>query len=87
MSFSGKFVRVSIIVLHFANCEINSSYCDCKVVIHMKIAKQFLPKENLIRPNYIFPSLFHSSVVYFFKRNISYTPNYVKKMQKMLRNS
>ena len=55
MSFSGKFARVSIIVLHFANCEISSSYWVCKVVIHMKIAKQFLPKENLIRPNYIFP--------------------------------
>ena len=43
--------RVRIITLHFAN----SSYCDCEVVNYTKIAKQFFPKENSIRPNYIGP--------------------------------
>ena len=33
----------------------NCSYYECKVVNHMKIGQQFFPKENLIRPNYIFP--------------------------------
>ena len=89
MSFSGKFVRVSIIVLLFANCEINSSYCDCKVVIHMKIAKQFLPKENLIRPNYIFPPYILISFIrcLLFQKKYFLYPKLRQRMQKMLRNS
>ena len=55
ISFSGKLVRVWIVASHFPNYEMNSSYCDCKVGNHLKIAKQFYPKENLIRPNYILP--------------------------------
>ena len=37
-------IRVRIIVSHFANCEVNSSYCGCKVVNHTKIAKQFFSR-------------------------------------------
>ena len=64
--------RVQIIVSHFANCEVSSGYCNCKVVNHTKNAKQFFPKGNLVCPHYIFPhyiqviSTFYSSIVYCF---------------------
>ena len=44
----------------------------------MKIAKQFYPKENLIRPNYIFP---HYIPILFIHTQIT------SKMQKVFRNS
>ena len=46
---------VRIIALLFTDCKVNSSYCNCRAVNHMKIAKQFSPKENLVRSNYVFP--------------------------------
>ena len=39
--------RVWIIALYFANCRMNSSYCDCKVINHAKNAKQFFPQGKL----------------------------------------
>ena len=47
--------RVQIIASHFRNCEVNSSYCNCKLVNHMKIVKQFFSQGKLICTNYIFP--------------------------------
>ena len=57
--------RVWIITSHFANCkEVNSSYCDCKVVNHTKNEKQFFPKENLIHLDHTLPHyMHHSSIV------------------------
>ena len=63
----------------------NSGYYDCKVVNDMKIAKQFYLKENLIRPNYIFPYyifIFIHPLHTIIKRNIACTKNYVKKCKK-----
>ena len=54
--------RVRIIASYFANCEVNSSYCDCKIVNYTKIAKQFISKENLIFPR-IFPRYIHNSSI------------------------
>ena len=47
-------LKFEIIASHFANCKMNSSYFNCKVVNHTKMAKQFFEKENLVCPNYIF---------------------------------
>ena len=84
-----KLCRVWIIALHFANCEVNSSYCKCKVVNHEKNAKHFFPKENLIHPHYIFPhhiqiiSTFYSSIAYsFYEKKYSLHPNLYQKMGK-----
>ena len=73
-------LRVRIITLLFANCEVNSSYCDCKVVNHMKIAKQFFSKGK-----FYFSTLYlyfihplHTSI----KWNITYTQNYTTKCKK-----
>ena len=42
--------RVRIIASHFANCEVNSYYCDRNVSHSMKNAKQFFRfKINLIK--------------------------------------
>ena len=73
--------RVQIIVFHFANSELNSSYCDCKFVNHMKNAYQFFPKENLILPHYIFPYYLHiyPSHTNIIQRNIANTQNYITK--------
>ena len=51
--------RVQIIASHVGNCEVSSSYCSCKVVNHMKNAKQLFPKGNLIHPHWIFPHYIH----------------------------
>ena len=78
-------IRVRIIALHHANCEVNSSCCDCKVVNYTKIAKQFFSQGK-----------FNSSKLYFsasypyfihplhtiIKRNIAYTQNYTTKWKK-----
>ena len=42
--------RVGIIASHFANCEVNSYYCDRNVSHGMKNAKQFFCfKINIIK--------------------------------------
>ena len=46
--------RVQIIASQFANFEVNSSYCDCKVVNHKKIVKHFF-----------YQGKFNSSKLYF----------------------
>ena len=51
-------IRVGIIALHFANCEVNSSYFDCKIVNHTNV-KHFFPLENLICPHFIFSHYIH----------------------------
>ena len=38
--------RVQIIASYFANCEVSSSYCNCKVVNHMKNVKQFFSQRK-----------------------------------------
>ena len=53
--FSSRPFEIRIIASHFANCEVNFSYCDCKVVNHTKNAKQFCPKENLIHLDHTVP--------------------------------
>ena len=39
--------RVWIIASHFADCEVNSIYCDCNVVNHEENAKQFFSQGEL----------------------------------------
>ena len=78
-------VRVQIIASHFTNCEVNSSYCNCKVVNHMKIAKQFFSqgKFNLSKlcSFILYPYFIHSSYT-IIKRNIVYAQNYSTKCKK-----
>ena len=47
--------RVRIIGSHFANCEVNSSYCNCKVVNGTKIAKQFFSQGKFSLSKLYFP--------------------------------
>ena len=50
-------LRTWIIVWHFANCGVNSSYCSCKVVNHEKNVRQFFSQGKFslspLYPNYI----------------------------------
>ena len=50
--------RVWIISSHFTNCKVSSSYCDCKVVNHTKIAKQFLTQRKFNSYKLYFSSLY-----------------------------
>ena len=78
-------IRVRIIVLHFANCEVNSSYCGCKVVNHTKIAKQFFSRgkfnSSRLCLSTSYPYFIHSLHT-IIKRNIAYTQNYNTKWKK-----
>ena len=74
--------RVRIIAVHFANCEVNSSHCNCKVVNHTKNAKQFFPQgkftssrsySSSLYPYFIHP--LHAII----SRTIAYTQNYIGK--------
>ena len=47
--------RVRIIGSHFANCKVNSSYCNCKVVNGTKIAKQFFSQGKFSLSKLYFP--------------------------------
>ena len=47
-------ISVQIIASHFANSEVNSCYCDCKVLNHTKYAKLFFSQRK-----------FNSSTLYF----------------------
>ena len=73
-------IRVRIIVSHFANCEVNSSYCGCKVVNHTKIAKQFFSRgkfnSSRLCLSTSYPYFIHSLHT-IIKRNIAYTQNYI----------
>ena len=61
--------RVWIIALHFTNCEVNSSYCNCKVVNnHAKNVKSFFSQVKFnsstldfstLHPSYIHILLIH----------------------------
>ena len=88
---------VRIITLHFANCDVNFSYCNCKVVNHTKNVKQFFPKEYLIHPRYIQELFFHiiSKLYLHFTHSLHtvshkkycLNPKLHRKMQKILLNS
>ena len=72
--------RVRIIALHFVNCEVNSSYRNCKVVNHEKNAKQFLLSQGKVNYScYIFHLIsklyphFTHPLHNIIKRNIAYT--------------
>ena len=78
-------IRVRIIALHHANCEVNSSCCDCKVVDYTKIAKQFFSQGKFNSSKLYFSEsypyfihLLHTII----KRNIAYTENYTTKWKK-----
>ena len=80
---SKKF-RVRMIVSHFANCEVNSTYCDYKVVNHTKIAKNF--SQGKFNSSKLYFSILHP---YFFqllhtiiKTNIGYAQNYTTECRK-----
>ena len=81
------FHGVRIIALHFANCKVNSNYCDYKIVNHTKIAKQFFSQGKFnsfklyfskLYPYFIHP--LHTII----KRNTTYIQNYPKKCKKCL---
>ena len=77
--------RVRIIVSHFANCEVNSSYCDWKVVNHTKNAKQFFLQEKFNSSGSYFSTLypyFTHPLHAIINRNIAYTQNYIAKCKK-----
>ena len=48
-----------MIDLRFANCEVNSGYCNWKVGNDWKNAKQIFSLENLTYTPYIFPHYIH----------------------------
>ena len=81
------FFRVWIIASNFANCKVNSSYCDCKVVNHTKIAKQFFSqgKFNLLKLYFstLYPYFIHPLHT-IIKRNIVHAQNYTTKSKKCL---
>ena len=52
---SSHYLRVQIITLHYASCEVNSSYCDCKVVNFIKIVKQFFSQGKFNSSKLYFP--------------------------------
>ena len=58
----------------------NSSYCNCKVVDHAKIAKEFFPKETLIR--FTLYLYFICPLHTIIKRNDGYNQNYTTKCKK-----
>ena len=51
-------VRVGITASHLANFEVNSSYCDRKVVNHTKLATQFLSQGKFNSSKLYFPLLY-----------------------------
>ena len=76
---------VRIKVSHFVNCEVNSTYCDCKVVNHTKNLKQFFPQgkfnssgsySSTLYPYFIHP--LHAII----SRSIAYTQDYIAKCEK-----
>ena len=81
-----SYIRVLIIASCFANYEVNSSNCDCKVVNHTKNTKQFFPKENLIHLDHTLPHYIHILFIHYMlfiiSRNIAYTQHYIEKCKK-----
>ena len=68
--------RVRIIALHFVNCEVNSSYHNCKVVNHEKNPKQFLLSQGKVIFFHIISKLyphFTHPLHNIIKRNIAYS--------------
>ena len=68
--------RVQIRALHFTNCEVNSSYCNHKVVNHTTNANQVFYQLNINSSALYFSTLYlhfvhplHTII----KRNIVYT--------------
>ena len=80
--------RVQIMASHFANCKVNSSYCNCKVVNHTKMWSSFSPKEIYfihITFSHIISKLYpHFTVccIAFFIRNIVHIQNCITKCTK-----
>ena len=80
---------ILIIASYLANYEVNSTYCNCKVVNHEKRAKQFFSQGKFnsstlyfstLYPNYIHILLIH--YILLSKKNIVYTQNYIAKRKK-----
>ena len=82
----------SNIASHFANCEVNFSYCNCKVLNETNVM-QFFSQEKLIHSHYIFPhyiqtiSTFYWAVAYYYQKKYCLCPKLHHKMQKMHFNS
>ena len=62
---------VRIITPHFANCEVNCSYCDCEVVNHTKNKKQFPSPSSQKKFEFIWIRLFQIISI-FFSSNVCY---------------
>ena len=76
--------RVRIIASHFGNYKLNSIYCDCNIVNHRKVAKQFFSQGNFNSSTY-----FSTLCTYFIlplytiiKINIAYSQNYTTNCRK-----
>ena len=54
--------RFRVIALHFSNCEVNSSYCDCNVVNREKNAKQFFHQGEFKSFTLYFSTLYPNDV-------------------------
>ena len=57
-----EYIRVSIIASHFANCEVNSSYCDCNVVNHQKNGKTFFSQGEFNSSKLQFSTLYSNDI-------------------------
>ena len=83
-----KLVRIQIITSHFANCEMNSSYCNCKVVNRMKIVKQFyfsLRKIQLVQIIFFhIISFIFSSTAYYYQKKYCLCRKLRQKMKNVL---
>ena len=73
------------IAAHFASFEVNSSYCDCKVVNHTKNAKQFFPQRKFTSSG-SYSSRLYLYFIYplhaIISRSIACTQNYMAKCEK-----
>ena len=79
---------VRIITPHFANCEVNCSYCDCEVVNHTKNKKQFPSPSSQKNLNSsgsgsskLYPYFFHPMYA-IISRSIAFNQNYILKYKR-----
>ena len=84
-------IRVLIIASRFANYQVNSSNCDCKVVHHTKNTKQFFPQGKFNSSgsysSALYPYFIHPLHVIYYQQKYCLYSKLHWKMQKMICNS
>ena len=57
--------RVGIITSHFPNCEVNSGYCNCKVVNHEKVFSQGKFDSSTLYFSTLYPNFIHILLIHY----------------------